>query len=107
MDLLDGRSVFVKHTRNAPRGMFRAEAEGLAWLAAPGSIHVPTVIGVDADWIALGWIEQGGRTPATDEALAIRRAAISCLKRVPLDRKLRLLGIRISGLCAAGEPLET
>ena len=54
MDLLDGRSVFVKHTRNAPRGMFRAEAEGLAWLAAPGSVDVPAVIAVDSDWIALG-----------------------------------------------------
>lgn len=69
MDLLDGRSVFVKHTRNAPRGMFRAEAEGLAWLAAPGSVDVPAVIAVDSDWIALEWIEQGDRTPATDEAL--------------------------------------
>ncbi len=69
MDLVDGRSVFVKHTRNAPRGLFRAEAEGLSWLAQPGSVHAPDVIGVDDDWIALEWIDQGDRTPATDEAL--------------------------------------
>lgn len=31
----------------------------------------------------------------------IRRAAGECLKRVPLDRRLRLLGVRVSSLCPA------
>jgi DNA polymerase-4 len=35
---------------------------------------------------------------ATGDAKAIRRAAGECLRRVPLDRKLRLLGVRVSGL---------
>jgi DNA polymerase-4 len=35
--------------------------------------------------------------PTADPA-AIRRAAGECLRRVPLDRKLRLLGVRASGL---------
>lgn len=35
---------------------------------------------------------------ATQDAAAIRRAAGECLKRVPLDQKIRLLGIRVSGL---------
>jgi DNA polymerase-4 len=43
---------------------------------------------------------------ATDAVADIRRAAIACLKRVPRDRRLRLLGIRISGLRAAGESPE-
>jgi len=47
------------------------------------------------------------------EAAAIRRAAGECLKRVPLDRRIRLLGVRVGALSpidvarpadAAGEP---
>ncbi|WP_414691725.1 DNA polymerase IV [Novimethylophilus sp.] len=34
----------------------------------------------------------------TQDATTIRRAAGECLKRVPLDRKLRLLGVRVSAL---------
>jgi DNA polymerase IV len=34
----------------------------------------------------------------TRNAAAIRRAAGECLKRVPLDRRLRLLGVRVGGL---------
>lgn len=37
----------------------------------------------------------------TDDADTIRRAAGLCLKRVPLDRRLRLLGVRVGALCAA------
>ena len=34
----------------------------------------------------------------TADAVSIRRAATECLKRVTLDRRLRLLGVRITGL---------
>ena len=37
----------------------------------------------------------------TDDARAIRRAAGECLKRVPLDRRIRLLGVRAGTLFAA------
>jgi len=37
----------------------------------------------------------------TDDAHAIRRAAGSCLKRVPLERRLRLLGVRVGALLPA------
>lgn len=37
------------------------------------------------------------------EAVAIRRAAGSCLKRVPLDRRLRLLGVRVGSLSRPGQ----
>jgi DNA polymerase-4 len=37
----------------------------------------------------------------TRDAAAIRRAAGECLKRVPLDRRLRLLGVRVGGLSRA------
>jgi DNA polymerase-4 len=46
---------------------------------------------------------------ATDDSLVIRRAAGECLRRVPLEKKLRLLGVRVSALHAVGEsePVDT
>jgi DNA polymerase-4 len=38
---------------------------------------------------------------ATADAIEIRRAATECLRRVQLNRKLRLLGVRISALMPA------
>ena len=38
----------------------------------------------------------------TADAAAIRRAAGECLKRVPLDRRIRLLGVRVGGLSRRG-----
>ena len=38
----------------------------------------------------------------TADAIAIRRAATECLKRVTLDRKLRLLGVRVTALLTVG-----
>ncbi len=69
IQLDDGRRLFVKHTRNAPPGLFRGEARGLAWLGDTGAIRVPEVVALDDDWIALEWIEQGRPTAATDEEL--------------------------------------
>jgi DNA polymerase-4 len=37
----------------------------------------------------------------TQDAAAIRRAAGDCLRRVPLERRIRLLGVRVSGLARA------
>ena len=39
----------------------------------------------------------------TDDAQAIRRAAGACLKRVALDRKIRLLGVRVGALVTPAE----
>jgi DNA polymerase-4 len=38
----------------------------------------------------------------TDDAVAIRQAAGACLRRVPLERRLRLLGVRVSALSPRG-----
>jgi DNA polymerase-4 len=35
---------------------------------------------------------------AIDEGAAIRQAATECLRRVPLDQKIRLLGVRAASL---------
>lgn len=45
----------------------------------------------------------------TQDAETIRRAARGCLKRVPLDRRIRLLGVRVGALSPAdgeGRPLD-
>jgi DNA polymerase IV len=42
----------------------------------------------------------------TADAQAIRRAAGQCLKRVPLDKRLRLLGVRVGGLAKLGAALD-
>ncbi len=39
----------------------------------------------------------------TQDAATIRRAAGECLKRVPLDRRIRLLGVRVGALSKPGE----
>jgi DNA polymerase-4 len=39
----------------------------------------------------------------TQDAHTIRRVAGECLKRVPLDRRIRLLGVRASALTPADE----
>ncbi|MBM3664272.1 MAG: fructosamine kinase family protein [Actinobacteria bacterium] len=67
--LAPGERLFAKHTPGAPAGMFRGEAEGLAWLAEPGCVRVPAVVTVDDDWLVLEWIDEGARSAASDEAL--------------------------------------
>jgi len=44
---------------------------------------------------------------AIADAAAIRRAAGACLKRVPLERRLRLLGVRVGGLQHAHDDIST
>ncbi|MEQ1772607.1 MAG: DNA polymerase IV [Burkholderiales bacterium] len=39
----------------------------------------------------------------TGDAVTIRRAAGECLKRVPLDRRIRLLGVRVGALSVPGK----
>lgn len=80
--LSDGQRLFAKHTPGALPGLFRSEAEGLAWLAEPGRVRVPAVIAVDDDWLVLEWIDEGPRTTATDEQLG---RAIARMHRAGAD----------------------
>ncbi|MDB5775576.1 MAG: polymerase [Herbaspirillum sp.] len=45
-------------------------------------------------------------TELTADAARIRRAAGECLRRVPLERRLRLLGVRASALIAAADAAQ-
>jgi fructosamine-3-kinase len=56
----DGRVVFLKQHAHAPRGMFAAEAAGLAWLRE-GPLRVPRVLEVADDHLMLEWLELSGR----------------------------------------------
>jgi len=44
----DGRRLFAKANARSPRGMFAAEARGLAWLAEAGALRIPQVVAVAA-----------------------------------------------------------
>jgi len=44
---------------------------------------------------------------ATADAQVIRRAAGECLRRVSLEHRLRLLGVRVTTLSSAGHDCET
>ncbi len=57
--LADGREAFVKTRRETIPGEYAAEALGLRWLAEPGLVRTPEVLGQDEDWLALEWIERG------------------------------------------------
>jgi fructosamine-3-kinase len=68
LTLDDGRAAFVKHHPDAPAGVFRAEADGLAWLARAGALRTPAVLAVadepDAPrFLALEWIAPGPPDP--------------------------------------------
>ncbi len=80
LDLLDG-AVFLKWNRGVPPDFFAAEAAGLAALRATGTVRVPDVLAVGASpaFLALEWIEPGGRgllTAACAERLGRELAAL-------------------------------
>ncbi|MFE2195347.1 fructosamine kinase, partial [Streptomyces olivaceus] len=63
VDLDDGRTVIVK-TADAP-GAARAEAAGLRWLAAAGTVRIPAVHGHDERSLVTDRVARG---PASAEA---------------------------------------
>ena len=74
--LSDGRRAFVKTNLTAPRGMFPAEARGLAWLKESSSLKVPEVYAVcrqdatgQAAYLVLEWIDPGKASASFDEEL--------------------------------------
>lgn len=73
--LADGRVVFVKTHRAPPPGMFAAEADGLAWLAA-GPLCVPEVIAAGERFLALAWLEVSAKGAGFDAALGRGLAAL-------------------------------
>lgn len=59
--LAGGARVFVKTSADAAPGAYAAEAAGLRWLGEIGALPVPEVLAVGARWLALTWVDGGGR----------------------------------------------
>ena len=52
---------FVKTRADVAPGEYAAEAAGLRWLAEPGALRVPEVLGVGDEVLVLDWVDEGGR----------------------------------------------
>lgn len=70
--LTDGRNAIMKTRAHAPKGFFRAEAEGLTWLREADGAKVPALLASADDCVIVEWIEPG--KPSNDIAEAFGRA---------------------------------
>src|SRR3954454_661523 len=57
----DESFAFVKPRAGVAPGEYAAEAAGLRWLAEPGGLRVPEVLGVSDDVLVLDWVDEGSR----------------------------------------------
>jgi fructosamine-3-kinase len=73
---LNGEEAFVKTRADAGEGEYALEAAGLEWLAEPGSLRLPHVIGLADDYLALEWVEPGSLSAAGAEELGRGLAVI-------------------------------
>jgi fructosamine-3-kinase len=55
VELADGQLAVLKSAHEQP-GQVAAEVAGLRWLAEPGAMPVPEVLGHDADWLLLEYL---------------------------------------------------
>jgi protein-ribulosamine 3-kinase len=80
LELEGGRRVFMKTNRNAPKGMFQAEARGLRWLAEARAIRLPEVVAVSGDagpsFLVLELLASAPRQRGFDEELGRSLAAL-------------------------------
>ncbi|MBI1889474.1 MAG: DNA polymerase IV [Burkholderiales bacterium] len=92
------RDLHAKHDREILSGIFTRLCTRLAEdLQRKG--YVGRTIGIKLRYEDFKTVTRDLSLPAaTADATAIRRAAGECLKRVPLQKRLRLLGVRVSTL---------
>jgi len=93
------RDLSAKRDRDALSAIFTELCEDLAGdLQRKG--YVGRTIGLKLRYDNFKTVTRDRTIPEpTQDAGTIRRAASECLKRVSLERRIRLLGVRISGLC--------
>ncbi len=60
----DESFAFVKTRADVAPGEYAAEATGLRWLAEPGGLRVPEVLGASDEVLVLDWVDEGGRGDA-------------------------------------------
>jgi fructosamine-3-kinase len=93
VELDGGTRAFVKTRADAAEGEYEAEAAALRWLAEPGALPLPAVLGVWDDeprLLALEWVDEGGRG---DEAALGRGLALLHEAGAPAfgaDRPMRI-----------------
>jgi DNA polymerase-4 len=95
------RDLSARHDRETLSQIFTELCEGVASdLARKG--YVARTIGIKLRYDDFRTVTRDHTldTP-TSEVRTIRRAAGECLKRVPLERRLRLLGVRVGSLSPA------
>jgi len=84
--LRDGREAFIKTRADAPPGEYAAEAAGLQWLAEPGALRTPRVLGVDEGYLALEWIAPGRLSAEGEQELGRGLAATHTAGAPRVDR---------------------
>ena len=97
------RDLHAKRDRDQLSGIFTRLCERVAGdLQRKG--YVGRTIGIKLRYEDFKTVTRDVTLPvATDDASAIRRAAGECLRRVPLEQRIRLLGVRVSALSAKSE----
>jgi DNA polymerase-4 len=92
------RDLHVQQDRPALSGHFTALCQRVSEdLLRKG--YVGRTVGIKLRFADFRTVTRDVTLPeATADPVAIRRAATECLRRVVLDRRLRLLGVRLSGL---------
>lgn len=69
VELEGGVRAFVKTRPEVAPGEYEGEAAALAWLAEPGTVRIPAVLGVGDRVLALEWIDEGSLSSAGAEEL--------------------------------------
>lgn len=97
------RDLHAKRDREQLSGIFTRLCERVAGdLQRKG--YVGRTIGIKLRYEDFKTVTRDLSLPvATDDPSAIRRAAGECLRRVPLEQRIRLLGVRVSALSKKSE----
>lgn len=98
------RDLHARHDRDTLSPIFTELCHRLASdLARKG--YVSRTIGVKLRYTDFRTVTRDLTLPTpTADAATIRRAAGECLRRIPLDQRLRLLGVKAGALAKAGPP---
>lgn len=96
------RDLHAKADRDALSGIFTGLCAKVADdLKRKG--YIGRTIGIKLRYDDFRTVTRDVSLPApTDDAAVIRRAAGECLRRVPLEKRLRLLGVRVTALSLRG-----
>ncbi|HEX2411052.1 MAG TPA: fructosamine kinase family protein [Solirubrobacteraceae bacterium] len=104
-DFEDGARAFVKTRTDAPAGEYPAEAAALQWLAEPGGVGVPEVLGARDEpprLLALEWLDQSA--PGDEAVFGRGLATVHAVGAPSFGRDSPL---RVGPLSVPNEPAES